>query len=167
MPRLRALQRALQKQFGGRPQERIHLTCQRFDDQDARTLRRLKEALQHELADIDPPRIIATSARFITHDFWQMTMLRWEIDKTEILRDFLRRLEMACAAAGIAPHYPYSSGWMPSTLTALEAVEASDTQPNLGHLDFPQRLFTGSRLTFSRIVASRQFHILDHLPLDT
>lgn len=110
---------------------------------------------------------MATSALFMTHEFWQMTMLRWEIGKTEILRDFLRRLEMACVAAGIAPHYPYSSGWMPSTLTALEAVEASDTQPNLDRLDFPQRLFTGSRLTFSRIVASGQFQNLDHVQLHT
>jgi hypothetical protein len=157
---LRALQRDLQRQFGGRPQERVHLTCQRFDAQDEATLRRFKATLHAELAAMEPPRIVATSAFLLTHEFWQMTLLRWEIEQTGTLRDLLQRLETVCLAAGITPHYPASSGWMPSNLTALEAIDGATSQADINKLSFRHYLFTASHLTLSRIVAPRQFQIL-------
>lgn len=164
IPHLRALQHDLQQEFGGRPQERVHLTCQRFDAQDEETLRHFKAALRQEVAGIEPPRIMATSAFLLTHEFWQMTLLRWEIEQTAALRDLLYRLEWICLAAGINPHYPASSGWMPSNLTALEAVDGAASQADVKKLSFPHYLFTASHLTLSRIVAPRQFQILDTLP---
>lgn len=164
IPHLRALQRDLQQRFGGKPQERVHLTCQRFDAQDEETLRRLKARLREELAGTEPPRIVATSAFLLTHEFWQMTLLRWEIEQTDALQDLLHRLEAVCRAAGITPHYPASSGWMPSNLTALEAVDSATSQADISKLSFPRYLFTASHLTLSRIVAPRRFQILDTAP---
>ncbi|MFW6098030.1 MAG: hypothetical protein ACOC9Z_08130, partial [Chloroflexota bacterium] len=94
-----------------------------------------------------------------------MTMLRWQIEKTSALRQFLACLEAACTAVSLTPHYHYSAGWVPSTLTALEEVDISAFETDIETFPSPQYLFTGSYLTLSRIIATRQFEILDTLPL--
>lgn len=165
MSHLRRLQRSLQERFGGRPQQRVHLTCQRIDAQNAETLRRLQERLRRDLAGIEPPHITATSVILLEHDFWQMTLLRWQIEKTAALRAFLGQLEAACIAVSIVPHYLYSSGWIPSNLTALEEIDATTAQATVQRLQFPQHLFTASQVTISRIIAPRRFEILDVLQL--
>lgn len=163
--RLRRLQDGLQARVGGRPQQRLHLTCQRFDGPDAATLRGLQGALTQELPALEAPPITAIAAVLITHEFWQMTMLRWEIEKNAALHRLLALLETTCLATGITPHYPYSSGWTPSTLTALEDVDASTAPARLEQGDYPQYLFSGRQLTLSRIVALRQFEIIASMQL--
>lgn len=165
MPHLRRLQLSLQEQFGGRPQERVHLTCQRMDAQNEDTIQRLKANLRQELANIERPRVIATSVILLSHEFWQMTMLRWQIEKTSALRQFLACLEAACTAVAITPHYHYAAGWIPSTLTALEEIDPSAVERDIETFPSPQYLFTGSHLALSRIIGTRQFEILDTLPL--
>lgn len=166
IPHLRRLQFSLQEQFGGRPQERVHLTCQRMDAQNEDTVQRLKAKLRQELEGIERPRITATSVILLSHEFWQMTMLRWEIEKTSALHQFLGCLEAACTAVSVTPHYRNSSGWVPSTLTALEDVDVSAVKTDIENFPSPQYLYTGSHLTLSRIVATREFEILDSFPLE-
>ncbi len=144
----------------------MHLTFQRKEAQNEETLRRLKRTLRRELEGIERPRITATSVILLSHEFWQMTLLRWQIEKTSALKQFLACLEAACTAVSITPHYHYSAGWVPSTLTALEEIDASAVETDVETFASPRYLFTGSHLALSRIVATRQFEILDTLPLD-
>jgi hypothetical protein len=58
---LRQRQAALQARFGGCPQERVHLTCQRFELQDEHPLPDLIRRLRSGLVAVRPFPIVAVS----------------------------------------------------------------------------------------------------------
>jgi hypothetical protein len=156
---------SLQSLFGGRLHERVHLTCQRFELQEERLLPGVVARLRTNLAAIQPFPITASSLIQIPHSFWQSRLLRWRIQVTSDVRRLAQSVEDGLVAVGVNPHFPYTSGWVPTRVTALEAVPEVDLDRYLSDMPFPQHLFTGRQVVLSKIVGWRQFEILETIQL--
>jgi len=160
--RLRQRQVALQARFGGVPIEHVHLTCQRFACQDKGLLGVFIRNLTRALADLEPFPLtaIALKPRFVS--FRKTNILKWEIQVTQDLEDFVASVEQALVAAGIASLYRL--GFVSSQITALKDVP----EPEPGDLAaqvFPQHLFAAGRVVLSRIDGPNAFEILAELRL--
>jgi hypothetical protein len=68
-------------------------------------------------------------------------------------------------AAEVTPHFPQVDGWVPTLVTALEEIPRGDLEPRLSVIEFPQHLFTGRQVIFSKIIGQRQFEILETIQL--
>ena len=163
---VRKLQMSLQSVFGGRPHERVHLTCQRFEVGQERLNHDLVQHLRSNLAAIQPFAVTAGSLVQVESRFWQSRLLRWRILVTTDVRRFGRLVEDGLVATGVAPHFPHSSGWVPTHVTALEAIPSVDLDRHLSRQHFPQHLFTGRQVVLSKIIGPRQFDILETIQLD-
>jgi hypothetical protein len=162
---LRQRQAALQARFGGRPQERVHLTCQRFELQDERLQTDLIRLLRSGLAVVRPFPIVAVSLVQLEHPFWRSRLLRWRIQPSDDLRRLGRIVERALGAVGIRPHFSSASGWEPTLLTALDGIPEVDLERYRDDILFPHHLFTARRVVLSRIRGYRQFEILGTIRL--
>jgi hypothetical protein len=164
---LRQLQASLQSLFGGRPHERVHLTCQRFELREERLLPDIIQRLRTGLATIKPFPITAVSLVQVQHQFWRSRLLRWHIQVTSDVQRFAQLVKDSLAAAGVTPHFSPAFGWVPTVVTALEAIPKVDTDHHLGDVTFPQYLFTGRQVVLSKIIGQRQFEILETIRLQT
>ena len=162
---LRQRQAALQARFGGRPHERVHLTCQRFELQDEHPLPDLVRLLRRGLGAVRPFPIVAVSLIQYESPFWRSRLLRWRIRPSDDVRRLGRIVERTLAAVGIAPHFSLASGWEPTLLTALDGIPEVDLERNLDDIPFPHHLFTARRVVLSRIRGHRQFEILETIRL--
>ncbi len=163
--RLGELQTYLQSLFGGRAHEHVHLTCQRFELREQQLLPDVIQHLSTNLAAIQPFPIIASSLVAMEHRFWQLRLLRWQIQVSSDVRRFARLVEDGLEAAGATPHFSFASGWVPTLVTALEAIPKVDLDRCPSELAFPQYLFTGQRVVLSEIVGQRQFKLLETIQL--
>jgi len=154
---LRQRQAALQARFGGRPHERVHLTCQRFELQDEHPLPDLIRLLRSGLVVVRPFSLVAVSLVQLESPFWRSRLLRWCIQSSDDLRRLGRIVERTLAAVDIAPHFSLASGWV----TALDGIPEVDLERNLDDIPFPHHLFTARRVVLSRIRGYRQFEILE------
>jgi hypothetical protein len=162
---LRQLQASLQSLCGGRPHERVHLTCQRFELGEERLLPDIIQRLRTDLATIQPFPITAVSLVQVQHQFWQSWLLRWRIQVTSDVQRFAQLVQDGLAAAGVTPHFLHTAGWMPTLVTALEAIPKVDTDHHLSDVTFPQYLFTGRQVVLSKIIGRRRFEILETIHL--
>jgi hypothetical protein len=158
---LRQRQAALQARFGGRPHERVHLTCQRFELRDEHPLPDLVRLLRSGLGAVRPFPIVAVSLIQYESPFWRSRLLRWRFRPSDDLRRLGRIVERALGAVGITPHFASASGWEPTLLTALEGIPEVDLERYLDDGPFPHHLFTARRVVLSRIRGYRQFEILE------
>lgn len=164
---LRQRQVALEASFGGRPHERVHLTCQRFELPDETLPLGLVQHLRRALVAVRPFPIVAVSLVQSYHRFWGSRLLRWRIQYADDLRRFGLIVEDALAAAGITPHFSVASGWEPTLVTALEAIAEVDLDGHLSHMPFPHHLFVARWAVLSRIRARGEFEILEKIRLDS
>ena len=162
---LRQRQMSLQALFGGRPHERVHLTCQRFELQDEHLLSDVIQRLRSELVAVGPFPIVAVSLVQLDHSFWQSRLLRWRIQGSDDLRRFGIIVEDALVTVGITPHFLYTAGWEPTLATALEAIPEVNLDSYLGDMSFPHRLFIARQVVLSRIKGRGDFEILETIPL--
>ncbi|MCP4541418.1 MAG: hypothetical protein GY832_30175 [Chloroflexi bacterium] len=163
--KLRQLQMSLQSLYGGRLHERVHLTCQRFELQDEQGLSDIVQHLEINLATIRPFPLTANSLAQIKSQFWRTRLLRWRIRVTDDVRRFAQLVEEGLIAAGTSPHFSHASGWVPTLITALEAILKVDFEHRPTDTTFPQYLFTGRQVVLSRIAGRRQFEILKIIQL--
>lgn len=158
---LHRMQASLQLVFGGAPHEPVHLTCQRFDMAHDHPVSDIIQHLEARLATVPPVPVVAVSMIQIEHRFWQSRLLRWRIRVTDRVQHLVTAIEDGLVAAGIDPHFPRDSGWMPTLVTALEGVlPGEEPEPRLSEEVFPLHLFTGRRVVLSRILGHREFEIL-------
>jgi hypothetical protein len=157
---LRQRQAALQARFGGCPQERVHLTCQRFELRDEHSLPDLVRLLRSGLVAVRPFSIVAVSLVQLEHPFWRSRLLRWRIQSSDDVRRLGRIVERALGAVGITPHFAPASGWEPTLLTALDGIPEVNLERYQDDIPFPHHLFTARRVVLSRIRGYRQFEIL-------
>jgi hypothetical protein len=162
---LRQRQVALQARFGGRPHERVHLTCQRFELPDGRLLPDLIRHLRRALVAVRPFLIVAVSLVEAYHRFWGSRLLRWCIQGSDDLRRFEGIVEDALVAAGVRPHFSVTSGWEPTLVTALEAIPEVDLDRHPGDVSLPHHLFVARQVVLSRIKGRREFEILETIEL--
>jgi len=157
---LRQRQAALQARFGGRPQERVHLTCQRFELRDEHPLPDLVRLLRSGLVVVRPFSVVAVSLVQLEHPFWRSRLLRWRIQSSDDLRRLGGIVERTLGAVDITPHFSSASGWEPTLLTALDGISEVDLERYRDDIPFPHHLFTARRVVLSRIRGYRQFEIL-------
>jgi hypothetical protein len=158
---LRRMQASLQSVFGGTPHEPVHLTCQRFEMAHEHLLPEVTQHLEARLACIPRTQVIAASTIQGEHPFWQSRLLRWRIRISDEVRHLAEVIEDGLLAAGITPHFPRDSGWIPTLVTALEGVTpGEDLDHRLSEDLFPLYLFTGRWVILSRILGHREFEIL-------
>jgi len=162
---LRQRQMSLQALFGGRPHERVHLTCQRFSLPDERLLPDVIRHLGSQLVAVQPFPIVAVSLVQLTHSFWQSRLLRWRIQGTSDLRRFGAIVEGVLATMGIKSHFSYASGWEPTLVTALEEISELNLDRYLGDIPFPHHLFVARQVVLSRIKGRKEFEILETVQL--
>ena len=163
IPRLRALQSHLQSSFGGRPQDRVHFTGQRFRLPGAAHLPPLLQELQKQLANLPPFPVRAHCLELVEHPFWEFCVLRWDLHRTAPMWRFARSVENALLRSGMTPHYPCDDGWRPH-VTALEAIPS----PNGFHFNGThqgERLYTARRVTLSQLQQGKRFQILATIEL--
>ena len=165
IPDLRQRQVALQARFGGRPHERVHMTCQRFELRDEHPLPDLVQLLRSGLGAMRPFSIVAVSLTQYESPFWRSRLLRWCFRPSDDLRRLGRIVERALGAVGIRPHFSSASGWEPTLLTALEGIPEVDLECYRDDILFPHYLFTARRVVLSRIRGHRQFEILETVRL--
>lgn len=165
MPGMRRLQRGLQSGFGGRRQERIHFTCQRFELPYVNRLPLVLNHLQKKLASVSPFSVKADQLELVDHPFWEFSVLRWDLHLSRQMWELAERVAEALTEAGVTYHYPCGEGWRPH-VTALEAIRPSDNghSPNGQHAG--KHLFTGQQVTLSQIAPGKHFEILETIPLD-
>lgn len=159
IPAIRELQMSLQSRWGGQPQERVHLTCQRFRLSEKGLLPDVVSHLETRLTVCPPFPVVATSLVQVEHGFFRARVLRWRIQATDELRRFTQVVEEGLMEVGVSPHFPYSATWSP-VVTALEAMPEEDPGRLPGQVAFPQHLFTGRQVVLSKILGQRQFDIL-------
>ena len=162
---LRQRQMSLQALFGGRPHERVHLTCQRFELPDERLLPDVMRRLRSQLVAVGPFPIVAVSLVQLDHSFWQSRLLRWRIQGTGDLRRFGMIVEDVLVTMGVTPHFLPTSGWEPTQVTALEAIPEVNLDSYLGDMVFPQHLFVARQVVLSRIRDREDFEILETVQL--
>ena len=162
---LRRLQRLLQAQYGGRPQQRIHFTGQRFAPGGVEQLGQIVDALQERVASLPPFPVHATSLVLAAHPFWGFYVLRWDLRICRAMQAFSSLVETALAEAGARPHYPSGGDWNPH-VTALEAIpETAHVLAANGNAPSNRYLYTGRRLVLSQVQPGKQFAIVHTLPL--
>ncbi len=162
LPRLRRLQQGLQQRYGGRPQARIHFTCQRFTPPENGGLHRLLAELRRQLAPLAPIPVTAASLEWADHPFWGVNVLRWDLYMTSALRRFAAVLEEALLRAGARLHYPRGEGWRPH-VTALERIPSALPMP--APISALQQLYIADRVVLSQVQPGKRFAILDTIQL--
>jgi hypothetical protein len=160
LPRLRRLQQGLQQRYGGRPQTRIHFTCQRFTPPRNGGLQRLVTELHRQLSPLAPFPVTASSLEWAEHPFFLCNVLRWDLHVSAELARFARLLEEALLHAGAGLHYPRGEGWQPH-VTALERM------PNgpVATAAALQHLYTADRIVLSQVQPGKRFAILETIQL--
>ncbi|MEA3377835.1 MAG: hypothetical protein U9R72_16730 [Chloroflexota bacterium] len=157
---LRHQQRELQRVFGGRIHEPVHLTVQRFRLGHGRPRQDLVGYLLAELGALRPFSVVAVSLAQMEHPFWESQLIRWRVPATADLRAFCGAVEGLLVEKEIVPHFPLERGWEPRYVTALEETGAGELDRCREELRFPCRLFEAQRVVLSRIEAQRTFRTL-------
>jgi hypothetical protein len=159
---LQQYQRSLQANFGGTPIERIHLTCQRFATQDKLKLKNFEKGLERIAAGMKPLPLTAVSLQTLYLPIRQTNILKWQIDLTDELRQFVSAIEQALVEVKIKPLY--RTGFVSSLLTALKEVPvvAEDKLDEYG--GFPHHLYSGERIVLSQICGPNEFETLASMP---
>ena len=160
---IRQRQKSLQRLFGGRFHDRVHLTCQRFElsAKDSR-LPQVMQCLRTRLATVQPFSVSAVSLLGFDSQFWQTRLLRWRIEVTEEVQYLCRRIEEGLEAMDIEPHF---RSFSPTLVTALEDIARIDLDQALKGMIFPRYLFTVRQMVISRILGRGEFEILEIIQL--
>ena len=158
---MRERQEALQARVGGRPQDYVHLTCQRFDLNGGQALEPVIAGLRSALGGCRPLPIRAAGFIASGSPFWQTRLLRWRIEPTDELLAFRALIDQSLQDQGIAPHYPWSS----FHVTALEGVDGRDGDASEREDASPRSLFVARQVVLSRLREGFEFDLLAGIDL--
>ena len=156
LAKIREYQRGLQRLFGGRIYENIHVTCQRFTLRGNFAKSDMIRHLVECLSNFPPFPIIADSLVLVHPPFWQSYMLRWKIRMTGEWWSFVESIDNMLEPIGCLPHYSIEE---PATCTALE-MDSETAVEGCSAPGLPCCLFSARRFTLSQIKHEREFEIL-------
>ncbi|MBI3943241.1 MAG: hypothetical protein HY326_09535 [Chloroflexi bacterium] len=155
---LHRYQLSLQSQFGGKLIHPVHLTCQRLELPKESRLAELVERIEQVAASSQPFPLMALATTPLFSSFRGFNILKWQIELTGNLRTFIFAVTEALHASGAIPLY--RPGWVPTLITALEDIEASEVDRRLHDSLFPYPLFNACRVEISRIKGPTDFETL-------
>lgn len=164
-PQLVQHQKMLQASCGGIIAAPVHVTAQRFEDQEGICIQELSRQLRAELLDFPPFPIHAVSYRSIFSPYRQGFILKWVAEVSNALQDFSYLVEKALNTAGYRSLY--QSGWVSSWITALECIDCSKLPIYLDNIEIPDPLFVGSQVITSRINGQNDYLTLDQFALNS
>lgn len=164
VPQLRRLQQQLQIRYGGKPQEPIHFTCQRFALPDASALPTIVCRLQEVLAAMPPITVRADHVELVEHPFWEFCVLRWELRLGRQMYRFAREVTTALERSGMTPHYPTEDGWRPHVTALVHIPVSHGFSVNGEHQG--QLLYRGGQLVLSQVQEGKRFEILAKIDME-
>jgi hypothetical protein len=88
----------------------------------------------------------------------QTSILKWRIEISKSLKDFVAIVERRVVATGIQPLY--KAGFVSSLVTALREVAKLGKKECDQYDELPYHLFTGERVSLSRIEGVNKFDTL-------
>ena len=158
---IRRLQDRLVKTFGGWIAPEVHITCQRFEPPQTRSLDELVLRLRANLAR--QQSFLVQAARLVQFEapFWQTHVLRWEIQSTPGFSTFIQGLDDALVESGLEPHYPHDAPFTCSALDLLNPVHLELAPP----AEYPLDLFQARRAVFSRVLGMNDFETIGYASL--
>ena len=162
---LRQHQLSLQAKFGGTLVQQHHLTCQRFASQDKQLLKNFQKNITSILATMKPFSLTALSLQTLYLPIRQTNILKWNIEVTDELRQFVAAVEQALTDLRIKPLY--KPGFVSSLLAALEGVPDLDEESLTQYRGFPHHLYHGERMILSQICGPNEFKTLASIPLSS
>lgn len=155
--RLRQRQTMLQSLFGGIPIPRIHLTCQRFVCR-TEMVEDLIASLEDGFRAVAPIAIKALGMETLYVPALQTNVLKWRIEVTQTLKDFVAIAEREIAEIGLQSLYV--TGFVSSLVTALKGVPKLEEDDYAQYEELPYHLFTGKMVILSRIDGANKFDTL-------
>jgi hypothetical protein len=157
---IRQLQRhqvILQSLFGGISIEKIHLTCQRFVCRDG-LIGELVAGLEDDFRTVAHVAMKATGLETLYVPVRRTSILKWRIEISKSLEDFVATVERRVVATGIQPLY--KAGFVSSLVAALRGVAKLEKADCDQYDKLPYHLFTGERVSLSRIEGANKFDTL-------
>lgn len=164
---LRQRQQELIARYGGRIVEPVHLTCQRLEAKNARSITRLGQRVAKGLADFEPFPLTAFALMPLYSEFRQIYILKWAIHRTAALERLSTIVENAVNADGTASLYP--AGWVSLLVTALEDIRPLAVTDHTEQLLAPYPLFTPGVVSISLLKGSNgsafEFELLERFAI--
>ena len=134
-------QRTLQGAFGGDLHLPVHYTCQRFSVSGDEQLQRFITQWVLVLQQTDPFPIVAEGLIQLNSPFWLRRLLRWQIQLSDPILNFVEMLEHVLIKVGIQPDFPLHETWRPNRVTALEYIPEIDLDDSQQRFGLPYHLF--------------------------
>jgi hypothetical protein len=157
------MQLELQAFFGGRPVNPVHVTCERFELSDQQRLEEITRRLKQQAKMQSSFPVTAFSVKTIRSDFRGVHILKWLVDLSDPLSQWINFVGDTLDAIGARRFYGSLGGiW---TVTALEGIEEMNTKPFLSQAAFPQYLFTARQIILSRILGPDKYETLGRFDL--
>ena len=154
---LRQHQAILQSLFGGVPIEEIHLTCHRFECRDE-LIGNLITGLENDFRMVCPIALKALSIETLHVPVRQTNILKWRIEVSKALEEFVAIVERRVVAAGAQPLY--MAGFVSSLVAALRGVAKLEKDAGDRYGELPYHLFTGEKVVLSKIEGANEFDVL-------
>ncbi|MBN1875767.1 MAG: hypothetical protein JXA33_16200 [Anaerolineae bacterium] len=142
-------QHALQAWFGGDVVTPVHLTCQRFILSEEEYLDAFIPLLRAAMAQVAYFSLTATAFQILDLPSLQTRMLKWRVEETDALRNFVVTLNEALSATGATSLY--AAGAVANLVSALISVPILSTSELVLVGGFPYSLYTARRVQLSRI----------------
>jgi len=114
--------------------------------------------LADDLRPVAHVAIKATGLETLYVPVRQTSILKWRIEISKSLKDFVAIVERRVLATGIQPLY--KAGFVSSLVTALREVAKLDKKDCDQYDELPYHLFTGERVSLSRIEGVNKFDTL-------
>jgi hypothetical protein len=158
-------QKELQSLCYGSIPSPVHVTVQRFEDQDGACFQKLVDELHAKLCDFQSFPIHAVSFRSLFSSYQQAFLLKWVAEMSEPLHSFSALVEATLHTCGYKSLY--QPGWISTWITALEGIDCSRLPVHMDEFEIPSPLFIGSQVIISRINGKNDYTYLDQFPLST
>lgn len=162
---LRQRQQALQAVAGGQINDPAHLTCQRFSLKRGLPVAQVLTLIERTIRPLPAFPLTAIGLFPMFSRFRQGHVLKWRVQDTPELRNAGTTLEGSLMTLGITPHFPYTSGWVSTLVTALVSVDESNDERVLDPEPFPHHLFVARRALVTRLERDQDFEVLQEFEL--
>ena len=162
---LRGRQTAFMARCGGTPIKHIHLTTQRFVCEENARLQTFIAQLAQLITEIPPPSLTAIAIDQMHVPIREMTILKWRIDHSQRLCNYVAAVDTIMAQVGVQSLYV--QGFVSSLVAALGNIPTANTEISKLSASCPYHLYDVGKIIVSRIEGKNQFSVLKALTWHT